>query len=80
MQKNNKVRGCKLVTLKDPPPSDVPQNMATPLAKGITLKEMATILVLGVKTIKRHLPPPTPPPLPYRSLLERRKLFSTQTR
>jgi hypothetical protein len=37
---------------------DVPQNMATPLVEGITLKEMASVLVPGVKTIK-----PTPPSL-----------------
>jgi hypothetical protein len=58
MQKRNKGRGCKLVAPKDPPPSDVPQNMATPLAEGRTLKEMAAILVPGVETIK-----PTPPSL-----------------
>jgi len=52
MQKRNKWRGCKSITHEDPPPNDVPQNMATPLVKGITLKEMATILVIGVETIE----------------------------
>jgi hypothetical protein len=58
MQKRNKSKGCKSITLEDPPPSDVPQNMAAPLVEGITLKEVVTILVLRVETIK-----PTPPSL-----------------
>lgn len=55
LQKRNKSKGCKLVTLNDPPPSDVPQKVATSLVKGIALKEIATILSPRVETIK-----PTP--------------------
>ncbi len=55
MHKKNKGRGCKSITHEDPPPNDVPKNMATLFVEGITLKEMATILVLEVETIK-----PTP--------------------
>ncbi len=55
LQKRNKGKGCKSVTPEDPPPSDVPQNVAKPLAKGIALKEITTILIPWVETIK-----PTP--------------------
>jgi hypothetical protein len=53
-----KTKGCKSITIEDPPPSDVPQNVATLLVKGITLKEITTILIHRVETIK-----PTPPSL-----------------
>lgn len=56
LQKRNKGKGCKSVMHEDPPPNDVPQNMATLLVEGIALKKIATILVPGVETIK-----PTPP-------------------
>ncbi len=52
MHKKNKGKGCKLITPEGPPPSDAPKNMATLFVEGITLKEMAAILVPKVETIK----------------------------